>query len=185
MAAAYVRMRLEPPPSLRHRTPDQWLAVRLPRLSRALTAGIRSLPLRSRLRRAFVARVTRLAFAAYNRRDFDAVLVLYDPRVENQVHHVSGIEGIRHGHEGWRHYWHGWFEAWDESYQVPNEVLDFSDDRVLVLGRIRCRSTDTGMELEEATGILLTFDRGAIVRHEEWFDQRAALAAAGVTRSER
>jgi ketosteroid isomerase-like protein len=122
----------------------------------------------------------RVAFEAYNRRDFDAVLAAYDPAVENHIHHVAGIEGVHHGHDGWRHYWRSWFEAWDESHQEAHEIIDFDDGRILILGRIRCANNARGMELEEHFGMLLTLRRGRVARHEEWFDQEAALRAAGL-----
>jgi ketosteroid isomerase-like protein len=176
----HVRMRVQPPPVRLHRTVDQRLALRMPKLVPALTRGVRSLPLRSRLRGAVTKRFVREGFAAYNRRDWDVVLAPYHPEVENDVHHVAGIEGVHHGHAGWRHYWQGWFEAWDESYMEAIEVVDFADDRLLMLGRVRCRAADTGIELEEPMAMLLTYRAGLISRHEEWFDQAAGLRAAGL-----
>jgi len=173
-------MRVEPPPVRRHRTVDQRLLLRMPKLVPTLTRALRSLPLRSRLRSAVTKRLVREGSAAYNRRDWDVYLAAYHPEVENDVHHVAGIEGVRHGHAGWRHYWQGWFEAWDESYIEPFEVVDFADDRLLVLGRVRCRAEGTGIELEEHMATLLTYRAGLIARHEEWFDHAAGLRAAGL-----
>jgi len=177
---SYLRMRVKPPPVRRHRTVDQRLLLRMPKLGPALTRVLRSLPLRSRLRSAVTKRSVREGSAAYNRRDWDVYLAAYHPEVENDVHHVAGIEGVRHGHAGWHHYWQGWFEAWDESYIEPFEVVDFADDRLLVLGRVRCRAEDKGIELEEQIATLLTFRAGLIARHEEWFDHAAGLRAAGL-----
>jgi ketosteroid isomerase-like protein len=176
----HVRMRVEPPAVRRHRTVDQRLALRMPELVHALSRGVRSLPLRSRLRGAVTKRFVREGFAAYNRRDWDVVLALYHPEVEIDVHHVAGIEGVHHGHAGWRYYWQRWFEAWDESYMQAVEVVDFADDRLLVLGRVRCRAADTGIELEEPMAILITYRAGLIVRQEEWFDHAAGLRTAGL-----
>ena len=58
--------------------------------------------------------------------------------------------------------------------------MDFADDRLLVLGRVRCRAEDTGIELEEQMATLLTYRAGLIARHEEWFDHAAGLRAAGL-----
>lgn len=173
-------MRVEPPPVRRYRTVDERLAVRLPKLTNALWRGMRSLPLRSRLRATLTKRLIRKVLAAYNRRDWDVILSGYHPDVENDVHHVAGIEGVHHGHAGWRRYWQDWFEAWDESYIEAFEVVDFADDRLLVLGRVRCRAEDRGIELEEHMATLLTYRAGLIVRHEEWFDHAAGLRAAGL-----
>ena len=180
MPDSYMRIRIEPPPVRRHRTVDQRLALRFPKLVPATSRAVRSLPLRSRLRGALTRRFVREGLAAYNRRDWEVVLATYDAAVENDIHHVGGIEGIHHGHGGWRHYWEGWFEAWDESYQEAREVVDFADDRLLVLGRIRCRAADTAIELEEPMAMLFTFRAGLIVRHEEWWDHASALRAAGL-----
>jgi len=136
-------MRVEPPPVRRHRTVDERLAVRLPKLSNALTRGMRSLPLRSRLRAALTKRVIREGLAAYNRRDWDVILSGYHPDVENDVHHVAGIEGVHHGHAGWRGYWQDWFEAWDESYFEAFEDVAFADDWLLVVVLISYRADAT------------------------------------------
>ena len=58
--------------------------------------------------------------------------------------------------------------------------MDFADDRLLVLGHVRCRAEDRGVELREQIATLLTFRAGLIARHEEWFDHAAGLRAAGL-----
>jgi ketosteroid isomerase-like protein len=181
MPVPHVRIPVQGAREQHSRTLDQHISVKAPRLSRALFRRIRALPIDSALRRRMTARTVGLAFDAYNRRDFDSILAAYDPEVENQIHHVGSLDGTHAGHAGWRLYWRGWFEAWDESHQEVTEIVDFADDRLLILGSIRCRNNARGMELQEPFGMLLTIRDGRIVRHEEWFDPRAALRAAGLT----
>jgi ketosteroid isomerase-like protein len=61
----------------------------------------------------------------------------------------------------------------------PTEILDFQD-RTLFLGSTRCRAADSGLVLEEPTAWLMTYRRGAIVRHEEWWNHGAGLQAVGL-----
>jgi len=151
----------------------------MPALSRAIASRLLSQSPRSRLRRAILEQAARSGFDAYNRRDWDVVLSAYDPQVEIRLHHVQGIEGVHHGHAGWRHYWRLWFDAWEESHMEPEEILDFQD-RTLFLGWTRCRAAGSGLEMEQPTAWLMTYRRGAVLRHEEWFDHAAALEAVGL-----
>lgn len=179
MADAYVRRRITLGPVRNRRSFDQRLRARLPALYRALGARALAWPPRSRVRQLLLDLGTRSGFDAYNRRDWDVVLALYDPQVEIRLHHVQDIEGVHHGHEGLRHYWREWFDAWEQSIMEPQEIIDFQD-RMLVLGWTRCRASGSGLSMEQPTAWLLTWGRGAIVRHEEWWDRAAALQAVGL-----
>jgi ketosteroid isomerase-like protein len=151
----------------------------MPTLWRAMASRVLSRSPRSRLRQALLKQSTRSGFDAYNRQDWDVVLSAYDPQVEIRLHHVEGLEGVHHGHEGWRHYWRLWFEAMEESYMEPEEMIDFQD-RTLYLGWTRTRAAGSGLEMKQPSAWLITYRAGAIVRHEEWWDQAAALEAVGL-----
>src|SRR4051812_40672652 len=69
------------------RTPEQRLFARFPGLYRLLADAVSRLPPGSRLRRLMLARSIGLAYAAANRRDFDFVLIGWDPGSE---YHPSG-----------------------------------------------------------------------------------------------
>jgi uncharacterized protein len=108
------------------------------------------------------------------------VLATYAPDVEIVLNHdLTRMEGVHHGYDGWRRYWELWAESWEESNIEPQELIDFSD-RMLVLCRIRSRARASGVELDEPLAHLMTFERGAVVRHEEWYGHVDALAAVGL-----
>jgi ketosteroid isomerase-like protein len=175
----YVRRRISLGPTRSRRSLDQQLRAHAPALSRAIASRVLSRSPRSRLRQALQAQAARSGFDAYNRRDWEVVLSLYDPQVEIRLHHVEGIEGVHHGHEGWRHYWRLWFEAMEESHMEPEEIVDFQD-RTLFLGWTRTRAAGSGLEMKQPTAWLLTYRAGAVVLHEEWWDQAMALEAVGL-----
>src|SRR5436190_23216136 len=69
------------------RTMEQRLFARVPGFYRLLADAVSRLPPGSRLRRLMLARSVGLAYAAANRRDFDLVLMGWDPGSE---YHPSG-----------------------------------------------------------------------------------------------
>jgi hypothetical protein len=79
-----VRYRVSLPPERvgARRTLDEQLFARVPSLYRLLAAAMRRLPTRSRLRRRLFARVSTRAVAAANRRDFEVLLLGFDPDIE-------------------------------------------------------------------------------------------------------
>src|SRR6266516_1937218 len=96
------------------RTVDQRLFARFPGLYRLLADAVSRLPPGSRLRRLMLARSIGLAYAAANRRDFDFVLIGWDPGSE---YHPSGdlmppdLEPVFYGHEGYLRLWRYWLDA--------------------------------------------------------------------------
>ena len=181
-APDHVRVRLTPLRTGKRRRLEQRLVARSPGLAHRSVAVVRRLlPLRSRLRQRLTARATRLAYEAWNRRDWEVVLATYALDVEIVLNHdLTRMEGIHHGHEGWRRYWNLWAEAWEESKIEPLELVDLPD-RMLVLSRFRGRGRASGVDVDEPLAHLMTFERGAVIRHEEWFGHADALAAAGLS----
>jgi ketosteroid isomerase-like protein len=177
----YVRISLSLSRTRKRRRFEQRLAASAPSLAHRSVAAVRRLlPLTSRIRQRLTARATKLAYEAWNRRDWEVVLATYAPDVEIVLNHdLTGMEGMHQGHDGWRRYWELWAESWEESSIEPQELIDFSD-RMLVLSRIRSRARASRIELNEPLAHLMTFERGAVVRHEEWFGHADALAAVGL-----
>lgn len=164
------------------RSLDQRLSVRFPALYRLLAASFMRLPPRSRLRRLMLARSVGLAYAAANRRDFDAVLVGWDPRSE---YHPSGdlmppdLETVFYGRDGYRQLWRYWLDAFEDIRWDPEEMLDFGD-RFLVTAQQRGRGSGSGVAVSEPVFQLFTVRRGLVVRQEDFLDRSKALEAAGL-----
>ena len=164
------------------RSLDQRLSVRFPALYRLLVYSGMRLPPRSRLRRFMLARAVALAFAAANRRDFDAVLMGWDPESE---YHPSGdllppdLETVFYGHDGYRQLWRYWLDAFEDIRWDPEEILDFGD-KFLVTTRQRGRGSGSGVAVSEPVFQLFTVRRGSVVRQEDFLDRSKALEAVGL-----
>lgn len=160
---------------------DERLVARAPALYRAVASFALSLPPRAHLRRAFVERAARSAFAAYNRRDFELVLVAYDPQIEfhSAMSGLLDLESAYHGHDGLRRFWALWLEAWEEFEFEPAELIDFRK-QTLFLIKVHARAGESGIEAPHELAISVTYRGGAIVRHEEWRAWADALEGLGV-----
>ena len=163
------------------RSMDQRLYVRYPALYRLLAHSGMRLPARSRLRRLMLARTVALAYAAANRRDFDAVLMGWDPESE---YHPSGdllppdLETAFYGHDGYRKLWRYWLDAFEDIRWDPEEILDFGD-KFLVTTQQSGRGSGSGVAVSEPVFQLVTVRRGLVVRQEDFLDRSKALEAVG------
>ena len=161
------------------RSLDQRLVVRFPGLYRLLGDAFMRLPPRSRLRRSILVRNVGMAYAAANRRDFDSVLVGWDPASE---YRPSGdlmppdLETIFYGHDGYRQLWRYWLDAFEDIRWDPEEILDFGD-RFLVRAQQRGRGSGSGVAVSEPVFQLFTLRRGLVVRQEDFLDRSKALEA--------
>jgi ketosteroid isomerase-like protein len=120
---------------------------------------------------------------AYNRRDPDAWVAVWNPDCEWHPFLTARVEGDPgyHGHNGMR----AWFEDVDEMFeemQVEHEQYREIGDRLLVLGRMTARGRASGAEVSTEVGWVVQpkgdrFQRGwAYTSHEE--AERAAQEAA-------
>jgi SnoaL-like domain len=164
------------------RSLDQRLCVRFPALYRLLADSVMRLPPRSRVRRLMLARTVGLAYAAANRRDFDVVLVGWDPRSE---YRPSGdllppdLEAVFYGHDGYRRLWRYWLDAFGDIRWDPEEILDFGDT-FLVTTKQRGRGSGSGVAVSEPVFQLFKLQRGLVVRQEDFLDRSKALEAAAL-----
>jgi hypothetical protein len=111
-----VRTRVRVSSENRRRTLDERILVRFPVLVRAMQSAWSRLPPRSRLRRAWLSRVTRQGCEAANRRDFDLLRLGFDPKIEFRYPDVGGFAfpdqlGVHRGYEGYLEVWDAGDEA--------------------------------------------------------------------------
>jgi hypothetical protein len=164
------------------RTLDERLFVRFPRLYRRLAGASMLLPPRSRLRRVLVARRVGHAYAAANRRDFDVVLVGWDPGSEYRPSAElmpPDQEPAFFGHGGYRELWRYWLDAFGDIRWDPEEVLDLGD-RFLITTQQRGHGLGSGVAVSQPVFQLFTFRRGLVVRQQDFLDRSKALEAAGL-----
>ena len=116
------------------------------------------------------------------RRDFDAVLMGWDPESE---YHPSGdllppdLETVFYGHDGYRQLWRYWLDSFEDIRWDPEEILDFGD-KFLVTTQQSGRGSGSGVAVSEPVFQLFTVRRGSVVRQEDFLDRSKALEAAGL-----
>jgi ketosteroid isomerase-like protein len=162
--------------------------VRFPRavalLARAIWRFYCLLPARSRIRQAIVRRYTQREFEATNRRDREVQLALYHPEGESTFPPelaALGWEPLTRGREARLSVQQRWDAEWGEFRFEPEEVIDFSDDRVMVVGRIKGSGLTSGAAVDHDWAIIFTLSGGRAIREQVFLDRGEAFAAAGLS----
>ena len=116
---------------------------------------------------------------AYNRRDFDAAIELFDPEIDWVLPAHQRADSGR-GPDHVIRFFEGIDETFDELQLLPQEFVD-GGDRVATRLRHYAHGKGSGMVLdEELYHQVTTFRGGRIVRIEYFTDWNAALEAAGL-----
>jgi len=163
--------------------PEQWLAPRLPHLFDLGSRVLFGLSPRSRVRRALLRRSVCVGQATYNRRDFEALLPLYRPDVE--VHSpkewvaLGDFDPVYRGHEGLLRFYRQWADAWADNWAEPQELIDLGD-RLVLLGEIKARGGESGIEVGRRYAMLWHIHRGKLAREQVFNDPAEALDAVGL-----
>ena len=186
-----VRTSVDIPTEPRRRTVDERVLVRFPVLFRGLAAAWSRLPARSRLRQGLTARFIRQGCEAANRRDFEVLLLSYEPNFEMRFDDgaVGGflppdLVGVQSGHHGFVRAWEAAIEGFHDLRIEHEEVLDFGD-RLLAAGRMTGHGTSSGIAVDEPLFQLFTLRRGLVMRQEDFVDRDRAFAAAAAGRPAR
>jgi ketosteroid isomerase-like protein len=126
-----------------------------------------------------IATVKRV-FAAYNRADVEAALVLLDDDVEfrSVAASTGGGPRVYRGHDGIRAYFADIAALWDEMVITPVK-LSTAGDAVVVLGRVYARGA--GGIVDSPASWVWKLRDGKVVSGQVFADERAALAALGLT----
>lgn len=170
----------------RRRTLDERVLVRFPGLARRLLHLWSRLPQESRLRRRMLVRGVVQGYCAGNRRDFAVLLMGVDPEIDYLAVSagpagvaVPDLVGHQHGHTGYRNAWRAMLEAFEDFTLEPEELLDLGD-RVISRIRMRGHGSGSGAPMDQVLFQVLTFQRGRVVKQEDFADLEAALESVGV-----
>ena len=121
----------------------------------------------------------RKGYAAWNKRDMDAMLARLHPQVEFMTSGVFlGQDAVYSGHDGFRKFWRDFSGTWESILVSVNELRDCGE-RVLALVTFEARGRD-GLEVGRQTGSVWTFRDGLVFQIENYRDWDLALEAAGV-----
>ncbi len=85
------------------------------------------------------------------------------------------------GREGVKEALEGWLDSFDEYRFEVQRISDCGGDDVLVVGLEVGKGASSGVEVRSVNHELLTIRDGLIVRYREFFNEREALEAAGLS----
>ena len=103
-----------------------------------------------------------------------------DPEIE-WIEDPQRADGrVYRGHDGVRESFERWFELWEEYDYEPERFVDCPPDRVLVVAREQARGAQSGASVTARIYTLVTLRDGKILRYQEFYDEQAALEAAGL-----
>jgi ketosteroid isomerase-like protein len=121
--------------------------------------------------------VVRRLWEAWERRDTETVLGLYDPAI---VWESDAFGGSYRGHAGVRQYFRDWLETF-EGYDAKAETFIDAGDKVVVGSRVRGRGKASGVEVG-MPGWQVYEVRDGLVIHVNVFETEAeALEAVGLS----
>jgi ketosteroid isomerase-like protein len=125
----------------------------------------------------------RRAIDAYNRRDIEAFLEVFDPMVETHPLTLAmfGQEATMYrGHEGIRQFIQDVDEALPQMQVEQLEIRDLGE-RIVASGRLHARGRTSGAEIESPVGWLVDFKDGRVIRMRDYLNFTEALEAAGLS----
>jgi ketosteroid isomerase-like protein len=120
--------------------------------------------------------VVRRSFAAFNAREVEDLVGLFDPDAE-WLPFRAQLEGmVYRGHEGVREFVRDLDDDW-VAYRI--EPLEFHDrgDRVAVIGQVQALGRSGGIEVDSEAGFVFELRAGRIGRIVSYSDPAAALEA--------
>jgi ketosteroid isomerase-like protein len=125
--------------------------------------------------------IVREHFEMSNRREWAAVMAIYDEEVVLVVHpDVAPDAGVFNGREAVGRWFGDWFRAFGKDYRFEVEEARSVGEQVLAVARHHGRGRVSGAEVEQVTANLYTLHGARIVRVELYASASEALKAAGV-----
>ncbi|MEA2330073.1 MAG: SnoaL-like domain [Thermoleophilaceae bacterium] len=160
--------------------------MRFPVVYRRLSALVMRLQPRSRLRQALLGRSVASSFPAFNRGDFERVLVAFASDIEYVAPagiQALGMPGTIRGRDALGRAYADTFEDWGRWDMAPAWVLDLGNVLV-VLTAISLRGRGSGVELESEWASLYEMHGGLVGRQQDFLSWEEALRAAKVDQNE-
>jgi ketosteroid isomerase-like protein len=87
--------------------------------------------------------------------------------------------GEINGRDAVRSYCQDWLDTFADLTNVPEELLDVGDDRVVSVQHVTGCARQSGVETELRYAVVYTVRGGKIVRGREYVDRQQALEAVG------
>jgi ketosteroid isomerase-like protein len=124
------------------------------------------------------AELVQRGYDAFNRGDLDAVLEFFDPEIEIGVLEDSPIARDFRGHEGFRAMLAENAEMFTDYRNEPLEIIEASDESIVVVIRSAARGRLSGAEVEGRLAHLWTIRDDKVIRFQAFRTREDALLAA-------
>ena len=121
----------------------------------------------------------RRGYEAWNRRDFSAILELFDSEIEWVLPEGGLHGGSVRGHEQVRAFMESYFDAFNSVRMEPETFIEAAD-QVVVFLRVPARGRGSGVEVEVRPAHVWTMRDGKAIHVEVFPERDRALAAAGL-----
>ena len=125
--------------------------------------------------------VVRESLSAYMDRGLDALAEFWDADITWRAAEGAPDDvGEMHGPEAVRRYLEDWIDMFDDVTNVPEQVLDLGDDRVIAVQHATGRAKASRVQTDIRYAVVYTLRDGKIVRGREYLDRAKALEAVGL-----
>jgi ketosteroid isomerase-like protein len=184
MPSQVVRKPIGVKPHSRRRPLDVRLLLFFPGLLPFVTRAVLRLPLRSRVRQAFIWRYLRIGIEAANRGDLEAAFSAHHPKVVANFDDdlVSlGFEPAYMSRDKRVAAERRWTAEWSDFRYEPEELTDLGDGRLFVVGRMKGRGKSSGAVFDHDWSMIITISGGHVIREQVFFDRERGLEATGVS----
>jgi pimeloyl-ACP methyl ester carboxylesterase/ketosteroid isomerase-like protein len=122
--------------------------------------------------------VIRDSLIAYAERGLDALAKFWDADIRwRAIEGAPDDVGELRGPEAVRRYLQEWLDVFENVTNVPEELVDLGDDRVLAVQRSTGRAKGSGVATEIRYAVVYTLRDGKIVCGREYIDRARALEA--------
>lgn len=120
----------------------------------------------------------RESLSAFTDGGIDAVMEFWDAEISwRAIEGAPDDVGEMHGPEAVRRYLQDWLDMFHDVTNVPEEVLDLGDDRVVTVQHATGRATASGVQTDIRYAVVYTLRDRKIVRGREYIDLNQALEA--------
>ena len=118
-------------------------------------------------------------YEAFNRRDLDEVLRVFDPEVEVHDPPEMPDSAVHRGHEAVMRDWQRTFDSFEEFSIEIEECRDLGNE-LLVFLRYRGRGLGSGVTVDAQVAHIGTVKDGKLLRLRQFLDRQQALEAVGL-----
>jgi ketosteroid isomerase-like protein len=119
-------------------------------------------------------------YRAFNRRDLDFVLGLFDPEVEVHDPPEMPDSAVHRGIGAVRRDWERTFDSFEDFAIEIEECRDLGNDELLLFLRYRGRGRTSGAAVEASMAHVATIREGKLLRLRQFLDRQNALEAVGL-----